>query len=89
MKMLINAARVRALLENVRTEKDVEMILRAHRIRYSYDTSAGYTAFRIPARYGPVLVFRTASRKAPFMVQAAPARCTVHAWPRYITDNEF
>lgn len=89
MKALINTARIKTLIESARTEKDIECLLRSHRIHYKYDTSEGFTAFRIPAKTGPVLVFRTASRTAPFMVQAAPPRCTVHAWPRYITDNDF
>lgn len=74
MKMLVTAARIRSAIDGARTEKDVENSLRRHRIRYSYDTSAGYMAIRIPARSGAVLVHRTASRSAPFMVRsAAPA----------------
>ena len=74
MKMLLTADRVRAALDDARTEKDVELSLRAHKIKFSYDTSAGFMAFRIPARSGVVLVYRTASRSAPFTVRAvAPA----------------
>lgn len=74
MKMLLTADRIRAVLDDARTEKDVELSLRAHKIRYSYDTRAGFLAFRIPARSGVVLVYRTASRFAPFQVRsAAPA----------------
>ena len=71
MKMLLTADRIRAALDDARTEKDVELSLRAHKIKFSYDTSAGFMAFRIPARSGVVLVYRTASRSAPFMVRAA------------------
>lgn len=71
MKMLLTADRIRSALDGARTEKDVELSLRAHKIRFSYDTSAGFTAFRIPARSGCILVYRTASRSAPFMVRAA------------------
>lgn len=73
MKLLLTAARVRSALDGARTEKDVETALRAHKIRFTYDTSAGYTAFRIPARSGPVLVYRTCSRSAPFAVRTASA----------------
>ena len=71
MKMLLTADRIRSALDGVRTEKDVELSLRAHKIKFSYDTSAGFMAFRIPARSGPVLVYRTASRSAPFVVRSA------------------
>jgi len=71
MKMLLTADRIRSALDDARTEKDVELSLRAHKIKFSYDTSAGFLAFRIPARSGSVLVYRTASRSAPFQVRSA------------------
>lgn len=71
MKILVNAARVRSAINGARTEKDVELLLRAHKIRFSYDTAAGFLSFRIPARSGAVMVYRTASRSAPFVVRAA------------------
>ena len=71
MKLLVSAARVRYILAGARTEKDVEYILRAHRIRFSYDTQPGFLSFRIPARTGAVIVYKTASRSAPFMVRSA------------------
>ena len=81
MKYLVNASRIRSLIADARTEKDIEQALRRHRIRYKYDTSAGYMSFRIPARSGPVLVFRTASRTAPFMVRSAPAASVPVSFP--------
>lgn len=69
MKVLLTTDRIRAALEDARTEKDVELSLRAHKIRFSYDTCAGFLAFRIPTRSGSVLVYRTASRSAPFSVR--------------------
>ena len=72
MKMLITAARIRSVIDGARTEKDIEISLRLHRVRFSYDTRAGFLAFRIPARSGSVLVYRTASRSAPFIVRSAP-----------------
>lgn len=75
MKMLLTAGRIRSAIAGARTEKDVENSLRAHKIRFSYDTSAGFLAFRIPARSGAVLVYRACSRSAPFAVRsAAPVR---------------
>lgn len=71
MKMLLTAGRIRSALDGARTEKDVELSLRAHKIRFSYDTGAGFLAFRIPARSGVILVYRTTSRSATFMVRSA------------------
>lgn len=69
----ITSARVRAIIDGARTEKEIETRLRRHRVRFSYDTSAGFLAFRIPARSGSVRVYRTCSRSAPFLVQPVPA----------------
>ena len=82
MKILVNAARIRSAIDGARTEKDVELLLRAHKIRFSYDTAAGFLSFRIPARSGAVMVYRTASRSAPFMVRSAcPAPAVVPVVP--------
>ena len=70
MKTLLTADRIRAIVADARTEKDIELSLRSHKVRYSYDTRAGFLAFRIPARSGVVLVYRTASRSAPFQVRS-------------------
>lgn len=72
MKISITPARIRSILTSCRTEKDVEKAFRAHGIRYSYDTAAGFLAFRVPARSGSVRVYRAASRSAPFMVSSVP-----------------
>ena len=74
MKLLLSADRIRAVVADARTEKDIELSLRSHKIKFSYDTSAGFMAFRIPVRSGAVLVYRTCSRSAPFAVRSsAPA----------------
>lgn len=83
MKLLVTAARIRSAIAGATTEKDVELSLRSHRIRYSYDTSSGFLAFRIPARSGSVIVYRTASRTAPFMVKAAAPADPLRMWPAY------
>ena len=88
MKLLITADRIRAIVADARTEKDIELSLRSHKVRYSYDTSAGFLAFRIPARSGAVLVYRTCSRSAPFQVRsAAPAPCYPYPVPCYAWDD--
>ena len=71
MRLLLTPGRIRSVIADARTEKDLEILLRAHKIRFSYDTGAGFLAFRIPARSGSALVYRTASRSAPFVVRAA------------------
>lgn len=87
MKMLLTADRIRSALAGARTEKDVENSLRAHKIRFAYDTSAGYLAFRIPARSGAVLVYRTCSRSAPFMVRSAAPAGYPFPLPRWTWDD--
>ena len=69
MKVLLSIDRIRSIVAGARTEKDIENVLRAHKIRFAYDTSPGFLSFRIPARSGPVLVYRVASRKNPFLVR--------------------
>ena len=81
MKMLLTADRIRSAIAGARTEKDVELSLRRHRIRFAYDTRAGFLAFRIPARSGPVLVYRTCSRSAPFAVRSAAAAPAGYPFP--------
>jgi len=78
MKLLITASRLRSAIADARTEKDIEMSLRAHKIRFSYDTRSGTLAFRVPTVTGTALIIRTASRSAPFRVlAAAPAPVVV------------
>ena len=75
MRILTTADRVRSMIHGLMTEKDIELTLRYHKIRFSYDTSAGILAFRVPVRSGSVLIVRTASRNNPFRtVPTAPAR---------------
>ena len=73
MKMLLTADRIRAVVADARTEKDIELLLRSHKVRYSYDTSTGFLAFRIPARSGTVLVYRTCSRSGRVRVSCRSA----------------
>lgn len=85
MKLLLTAGRIRSVIADAMTEKDLELALRARKIRYHYDTSAGFLALRIPARTGALLVYRTASRSAPFTVRPA-ASAPVLAAPRLPLD---
>jgi len=92
MKLLLTAGRIRTMIANAATEKDIELTLRAHKVKYTYDTGAGFLAFRIPARSGAILVYRAASRSAPFKVSAAPANpltacCYPYPVPRYTWND--
>ena len=73
MKCLVTIGRVRSVLDDVKTESDAALVLRRHRIRYSYSTEGGIFHIRIPARSGIITVTRTASRSAPLAIAAAPA----------------
>ena len=74
MKLLLTADRVRSLAETVSNEKELENLFRSHKIRFSWTTSPGFLAARVPVRSGSVLVYRTCSRSAPFRVRSsAPA----------------
>lgn len=83
MKLLVTADRIRSAIAGAATEKDVELSLRSHKIRYSYDTRTGFLAFRIPSRSGSVLVYRTASRTAPFTVRFSAPGDKTRLWPSY------
>ena len=89
MKMLLTVDRIRAMVAGARTEKDIELSLRSHKIKFSYDTGAGFLAFRIPARSGTVLVYRTCSRSAPFAVRAAAPAPSGYPYklPRFAWDD--
>lgn len=87
MKMLLTADRIRAVVADARTEKDIELSLRSHKIKFSYDTSAGFMAFRIPARSGTVLVYRTCSRSAPFAVRCSAPAVYPYTLPRFAWDD--
>ena len=71
MKLLLTADRLRSLVNGAKTEKELESVLRSHKIRYSWTTAPGFTAVKVPIRSGSVYVYRTCSRSAPFMVRSA------------------
>lgn len=81
MKTLLTAPRLRSVIGSARTEKDLEVSLRSHKIRFSYDTSAGFLALRVPARSGAYLIYRTCSRSAPFAVRSAAPSSAAPPFP--------
>ena len=85
MKMLLTANKVRAIADAAATEKDLEILFRSHKIRFSWTTAPGFLAARVPVRSGSVLVYRTCSRSAPFRVRSvAPVSAPVSAPPACI-----
>lgn len=73
MKALLTVNRIRAMIAGSRTEKDLELALRRHKVKYSYSTDHGFLQFLIPCRAGYIRIYRTCSRSAPFLVSSVPA----------------
>lgn len=90
MKLLLSADRIRSIAAAASTEKELESLLRKHKIRFSWTTAPGYLAARIPCRSGSVLVYRACSRSQPFRVRSAdpvPAAGRPSFVPRFAYDD--
>ena len=83
MKPIITAARIRYIIADTRTEKDIADSLRAHRIRYRYSTEGGILHIRVPLRSGCLMISRSVTRSAPPVVRFAPPSrpCSVPLLP--------
>ena len=68
--MLITSARVRSLVSDCKTEMEIASVLRSRKIKYSFSTASGFLSIRIPCRKGSIIIYRTCSRSAPFMVKS-------------------
>jgi hypothetical protein len=75
-RLFLTPARVRSVIGSARTEKDISDSLRLHHIRFHWTTAPGFLAASVPVRSGTVIIYRTASRSAPFVVRfiTAPLR---------------
>lgn len=87
MKLLLSPARIRSMIAGANTEKDIENVLRAHKVRYSYTTAPGYLAIRVPVRSGAVLISRAPARSAPLRASMAPAPGYPFPLPRFTWDD--
>ena len=89
MKLLLSADRLRSIVSAAGTETELEKALRLHRIRLTWTTEPGYLAARVPCRSGPVMIYRTCSRSAPFAVRSvAPAAAQAgYPLPRWTWDD--
>ena len=78
MRATIKAARVRAILYDARTDRDITDALRRHCIRYRYSTTGGVFHVVVPCIGGALRVFVTADRSVPpVVVPCSPARSGV------------
>ena len=84
MKPFISSARVRSILSEARTDKEVVEALRRHCIQYGYRPGPGGLNIQIPCRHGVVVVARSESP-----VCAGPVPVTVSRFfrPRSVLDK--
>lgn len=66
--MLVNSSRIRSIVADCKTEYDIVLALRSHKIKYTYTTETGILNIRIPYRKGCIRIYRTCSKNTPFMV---------------------
>ena len=72
--MLTTSRRIRSIVSECRTEADVQIALRSHKIRYGFAVDTGFLSIVIPCLTGKVRVYRCASKSRPFNV--VPVRPT-------------
>ena len=78
--IILTPNRLRSMIEDCRTEADLEETLRHHKVRFRYSTDSGFLSILVPCSSGTVRVYRTASRIAPFVV--APVTPTPYYRPK-------
>lgn len=62
--------KIRSVIADCKTEQDIVNSLRTKKIKYSFSTAPGFLSIRIPCRKGSIIIYRTCSRSAPFMVKS-------------------
>ena len=72
--MLPNIDKIRSVVSGAKTEQDISLLLRSHKIRFAFTTETGFLSIRIPCRKGCVRVYRVCSRSCPFVVRYDPAK---------------
>ena len=79
----ITAERIRSIIADCKTETQVSAALKAHRIKHK--AAEGYSAdITIPCKAGTIRIYRTCSRRSPFVVQSLPpARVAFAGIPAY------
>ena len=69
----LSVARIRSVISDCKTESDIALTLRSHKIRYHFSTDHGFLQIRIPYRKGYIRIYRTCSRSCPFLVSVVPS----------------
>ena len=68
--ILPNAEKIRNIIKGAKTEQDITILLRLHKIKYHFTTDTGYLNIRIPCRKGCIRVYRVANRNNPFVIRS-------------------
>ncbi len=71
--IFITSDRIRALVSDCKTENDIIRTLRTHKVKHSISNDTGYKSILIPCRKGYIRIYRTISRKNPFVIRSVPA----------------
>lgn len=71
--ILINSNRIRSIIADCKTEQEIILSLRSHKIKYTYTTETGFLSIRIPCKKGIIRIYKTCSRSAPFVVRSETA----------------
>lgn len=72
--MFTNAQRLKAIISKAKTEQEIILLLRAHKIKYSFTTETGFLNIRVPLRKGCFRIYKIASRSAPFVIRFDPGK---------------
>lgn len=65
----ITSKKIYSVINGAKTEQDLIILLRSHKIKYSFTTETGFFSVRIPCRKGCVRVYRVSSRSCPLIVR--------------------
>lgn len=90
MRLLLTADRLRNIAATAATERELENVLRRHKIRFCWTTAPGFLAARVPCRSGSVLIYRAAGRSGCMVTRSAPAvapACYPLPLPRFTWDD--
>ena len=69
----LSIKRVRSVVADCKTENDIALALRSHKIKYSFSTDHGFLQIRIPYRKGFIRIYRTCSKACPWFVSTVPS----------------
>lgn len=67
--ILLTSEKIRSIVNGAKTEQDLTILLRSHKIKYQFTTETGFLSIRIPYRKGCIRVYKVASRSHPFAIR--------------------